>query len=346
MADTARVDAVEEVVRRAGELGAKGDYRGAIDLLTSANRVERSSKLELALVDLRLEGGQHRPPADRSAVHAPVDAQGDGGEIVEVDASELTVSAVREGIARSGCLLVRGVVRPKRASELAAGIDTAIAAYDAWDAGDRSGDPAWYKGRPIKDRAGTVRKVSLKITREHGSLWSVYSPRMLFEIFELVDEVGLGDVMTEFLGERPVLSANKCTLRRVPCEDMMTGWHQDGAFLGDDIGSFNFWVTLTRCGVDAPGMDIVPKRFGGVLPSGGPGAIFDWSLSDQTVLDAAVGVPIVRPELEAGDAFLFDHRLVHRTASSAAMTRERHAIESWFFTPSKYPREGQVPLLF
>ncbi len=94
------------------------------------------------------------------------------------------------------------------------------------------------------------------------------------------------------------------------------------------------------------GMDIVPKRFDGVLQSGGPGAVFNWSLSDQTVLDAADGVPIVRPEFEVGDALLFDHRLVHRTASSATMARERHAIESWFFTPSAYPPQGQVPLLY
>jgi ectoine hydroxylase-related dioxygenase (phytanoyl-CoA dioxygenase family) len=93
-------------------------------------------------------------------------------------------------------------------------------------------------------------------------------------------------------------------------------------------------------------MDIVPKRFDGVLQSGGPGAVFKWSLSEQAVLDAAAGAPVVRPEFEAGDALLFDHRLVHRTATSAAMARERHALESWFFTPSKYPLEGQVPLLY
>ena len=65
--------------------------------------------------------------------------------------------------------------------------------------------------------------------------------------------------MTDFLGERPHLSANKCTLRRVPPEDMLSGWHQDGAFLGDYIGAFNVWITLTSCGRDAPGLDIVPR---------------------------------------------------------------------------------------
>jgi hypothetical protein len=344
MTDTAR-SSDTELLERAEALREQGEIRAALDLLVNANRAQRSSQLELAIVELRVEGGLHRPPRDLWAVNPPVRAEGDGGEIVEVDASELTASAVHEGIARSGCLLVRGLVPRERAAEFVAGIDAAVAAYDAWDAGDRSGDPAWYRGRPIKDRAGTGKIISQKITREHGSLWTVYSPRMLFEFFELVDEIGLGDVMTEFLGERPMLSANKCTLRRVPCEDMLTGWHQDGAFLGDEISSFNFWVTLTRCGVDAPGMDIVPTRFERVLPTGGPGAVFDWSLSDQTVR-ANSDVAIVRPEFEVGDALLFDHRLVHRTASSAAMLHERYAIESWFFAPSAYPPEGQVALLY
>ena len=35
-------------------------------------------------------------------------------------------------------------------------------------------------------------------------------------------------------GERPALSANKATLRRVPVKTS-TDWHQDGAFLGQDI---------------------------------------------------------------------------------------------------------------
>ena len=345
MTDTQR-GSDRDLLEHADKLRSNGEIRAALELLTAANRIERSSEVEVALVDLRLEGGRHLPPPDPSAVHAPIEAQGPGGEIVEVNAADLTASAVRDGIARSGCLLVRGLVPPERAARFAAGIDAALAANDAADAGDQSVDPAWYGPRAIEDRAGKSRKVSRKITRAHGSLWAVHSPRMLFEVFELVDELGLGEVMTDVLGERPVLSANKCTLRRVPCEDMLTGWHQDGSFLGDDIGSFNFWVTFTRCGVDAPGMDIVPKRFEGVLQSGGPGAVFDWSLSDQAVLDAAEGVPIVRPEFEVGDALLFDHRLVHRTASAATMARERYALESWWFTPSKYPSRGQVRLLY
>jgi ectoine hydroxylase-related dioxygenase (phytanoyl-CoA dioxygenase family) len=182
------------------------------------------------------------------------------------------------------------------------------------------------------------------VVRDAGGVWTVDSPRMLFELLDLVDAVGLGGLMTDYLGERPLLSANKCTLRRVPAAEQTGGWHQDGAFLGEDVGAFNFWLALTKCGRDAPGLDIVPKRFDEVVTPG-ENAYFKWSLSDARVREVAATAPVVRPEFEAGDALLFDHRLIHRTATSVDMTRARHAIESWFFAPSAFPA-SQLPIVY
>jgi hypothetical protein len=35
---------------------------------------------------------------------------------------------------------------------------------------------------------------------------------------------------------------------------------------------------------------------------------------------------------------------MHRTAADPDMTRDRHAVEMWFFAPSLYPPD-QVPLV-
>jgi hypothetical protein len=188
-------------------------------------------------------------------------------------------------------------------------------------------------------------KFRRRFVREDGGLWTANSPRMLFELFELVDDVGIGRLMTEFIGERPVLSANKCTLRRVAHDHASGGWHQDGAFLGEDIAAFNFWVTLTPCGLESPGLEVVPRRFDHVLAATGQGSEFDWSLTHAAVLEAAGDQPIARPEFQAGDALLFDHLLVHRTAAAESARHDRYAIESWFFGPSSYPL-GQLPLLY
>lgn len=167
---------------------------------------------------------------------------------------------------------------------------------------------------------------------------------MLFELTELIDDTGIGDLVTEYLGERPVLSANKCTLRRVPLT-AQAGWHQDGAFLGESARSLNLWLALDHCGTDAPGLDLVPRRFDRVVPAGTDGAIFDWSVAPDVVTREAGDVGIVRPEFAPGDALLFDHFLLHSTAVEPTMTNERHAMETWFFGPSSYP-DGQIPLVY
>jgi hypothetical protein len=41
---------------------------------------------------------------------------------------------------------------------------------------------------------------------------------------------------------------------------------------------------------------------------------------------------------------MFDELMLHATASGAELTRERYALESWFFAPSTFPG-GYVPLV-
>jgi len=53
----------------------------------------------------------------------------------------------------------------------------------------------------------------------------------------------------------------------------------------------------------------------------------------------------VRPEFRPGDALLFDHMLLHRTAVDPDMSERRYAIEAWFTAPSAYP-PGSVPILY
>ncbi|MEQ1788782.1 MAG: phytanoyl-CoA dioxygenase family protein [Acidimicrobiales bacterium] len=345
MAEVALGDDVARVVEQAEALARAGSHRAAIDLLTATNRSHPDSRLELALLAVRREGGAP-VPGSTSVDQAPIEGEAGDGTIYEVAGADLSVAALRTGLARSGCLWVRGLIDDARVAHLTRGIDAAFAAYDAVTEGAEDVDPGWYTPCSMPDRTGggLPEKVRRVFMRRDGGLVTADSPRMLVELLELVDEVGIGALMTEFLGERPLLSANKCTLRRIEPTDVMGGWHQDGAFLGDAVGSFNLWLALSDCGTDAPGMDIVPTRIPRVIPSDEESQ-FDWSLSERAVREAAADAPIVRPQFRAGDALLFDHRLVHRTAASAQMTRARYAIESWFFAPSAYP-VGQLPLLY
>lgn len=326
-------------------LDVGADLLHEIERLTQAVRRAPDPALEADLVRLRHEAF---PTLDRSepAAFTPVTATGEGAATLpELHPRDLGVDALRDGFAKHGCLLVRELVPPERVHRLVDGIDRALTALDAGLAGARPSETLpWYA--PFKP-TGTNYRVGGRRAwlRAGGAMWTADSPRMLFELLELVDELGVGALVTEYLGERPALSANKCTLRRVPPEDQPADWHQDGAFLGAEARTVNFWLSLSHCGRDAPGMDIVPRRVDRVLETGTDGALFDWSVSADLVREAAGDTPILRPEFRPGDALFFDHLFLHRTAAEPGMTATRYAMETWFFAPSTYP-EGQIPLVY
>ncbi len=104
---------------------------------------------------------------------------------------------------------------------------------------------------------------------EGGGALAVDSPKLMSEMLSTFDRVGLRDLIRGYLGEPIAISAQKCTLRKA--EPSVRGaWHQDGSFMrasnaaeeADGTSStraFNVWLSLTRCGEEAPGLDIVPQ---------------------------------------------------------------------------------------
>jgi hypothetical protein len=243
-------------------------------------------------------------------------------------------------------VVVRGLIPGDRAEALARGIDRALASYDAYAAGHATdADGPWYTPfQSTSPRYDVGVGVRSHWVRPSGAVWTADSPRNLFELLELLDGLGIRSVIAQYLGERPVLSVNKCTLRRVPV-DAKSSWHQDGAFLGQAARALDLWLALSPCGVDSPGLELVPRRVDEVLPTGTEGAIFKWSVGEPLVARVAKDSPPERPVFEPGDAVLFDHLCLHRTAIEGDMRRSRHAIETWFFGPSAYP-DGQIPLVF
>ncbi|GAB4517887.1 MAG: hypothetical protein Tsb0010_02080 [Parvularculaceae bacterium] len=177
-------------------------------------------------------------------------------------------------------------------------------------------------------------------------IWVADTPRLLFKYLEFVRVSGLADLVADFLGERPAISVNKTSARRVRPYATEAGWHQDGRFLGSTIRTLNVWLALSDCGEVAPGMEILPKRLDHIVETGTEGAPLDWTVANDKVLEAGSGVMPETPDVNAGDMFLFDHYFLHRTNSSAPPGSVRYAIECWYFAPSAYPEKGQFPLAF
>ena len=333
----------QRALQQVDELVRDGRRLDAIQILTAANHDQRDAEIERRLVSLRNEAfydldttsalGSWPPPAPERFAGA--------SSLPEVSAAGLTTDQVRSGIVGHGALIVRGLIPPARVRALIDDIDNAFTAYDAYVEGDPSDDAAWFE--PFAPSSGGGLGPIRPWVRGGGGVLTVDSPRAMFDVLATFTEVGLADALAGYLGERPALGAKKWTLRRVPLTSG-SNWHQDGAFLGDGIRAINVWVALSRCGDDSPGLDVVARRLDHIVETGTEGAIFDWSVGEPVVERVAEGA-IVRPIFEAGDAMLFDDLFLHRTAISPEMTRERYAIESWFFAPSHYPLD-QVPVTF
>ena len=55
--------------------------------------------------------------------------------------------------------------------------------------------------------------------------------------------------------------------------------------------------------------------------------------------------PVLCPRFNAGDALFFDHYNLHRTGFGLNHTKNRYAVETWFFAGSTAPHKQQ-PVVF
>jgi hypothetical protein len=329
---------------------AEPDVRAEIRRLTAAidesPGAEPDPKVEKRLVRLRYEAyQQHTWPVGRADwPPAYADPFPDVvGQPPEVTLADLDAEHLGGAIQHHGCLLVRGVISPDHAEELARGIDLAFEVREARRSGESTADrQAWYS--PFKPREGypAFPAYRREWIRKAGGLLAADSPRLLRQLIDTFERTGLLRVIGDHLGEPPVLSVDKTTLRRVTPDKEPT-WHQDGSFLAAGSRPVNTWLNLTRCGGDAPvpGLDIVAARVDEIARTGSRISI---GVAQEELERVARGAPVLRPVFEPGDALLFDELFLHRTATGAGMTGVRHAIETWAFAPSSFP-DDYFPLV-
>ena len=291
---------------------------------------------ELDALELRLRHRAHaelpRPGGpEPSGRRPPRTASATGRAAPRCGPTSSTPTSWPSAVVNHGCLLVRGLVNPEDTARLVEVVDEAFLAWDTprtdenkdWRAGWRTPfepDPPYPA--PAKGHRGWVRSA--------GGVLAADSPPAFAVLMDAFSHARLPDVVRDYFGEAPVLSVDKCTLRRVPLDLGGAEWHQDGSFLGDGIRTLNIWVALSPCGGDiaSPGLDLVPRRFDAVLPTGTDGAFFDWSVGPDLVAREAQDAPVIRPEFGAGDALLFDELFLHRTAIEADDDRRalRHRV--------------------
>lgn len=258
----------------------------------------------------------------------------------EIGPADLSSDLLGGAILHHGCLVVRELLPAGTAADLAQAAHHAFEHHDRWAEGDDPPhDADWFT--PTQVDPSFRLEMRRKWVRQGGAVWLSDSPRALEMLLGAYADATLMDALTGYLGERPVLSINKSTMRCVP-PGAMPSWHQDGAFMGRDLRTINCWVALSANGPADPnvaGLDIVPARIDHLVTTGGEGTAIDHQVSDENARAAAAEAGVLRPSFEAGDALLFDEMFLHRTGTSPGMTGDRLAIESWFFAGSHFPTD-------
>lgn len=331
-------------IEDAERLFLDGEVFKAIDLLASVNKEFNSPVVAERIVRMRNEGffAIQRNKSEREWPPKTSNAISSIGVIPEKNNKELTEEHLRNGIIGHGALIVKELLPERQIVKLRECIDKAIYAYDARESSDNINVQGWFS--PLKTfPESELLDFERKWVRDASGVLAADSPFALETLITALKDAGIIAVIEAYFGEKPVLSLKKTTLRRVP-PDTNGGWHQDGAFLGDNIRSVNVWIALTDCGTDAPSMDMIPKRLDCIIPTGTGGASFSWSLDDKAAQIAGGACPPKRLHFNAGDAILFDEMNLHKTAADPGMAKVRYAIEAWFFAPSCYPVE-QIPIL-
>jgi hypothetical protein len=258
------------------------------------------------------------------------------GELPEFKPEELTPGIVRAAILRDGFILVRGLVDRDEALAFAEEIDRAFAERERFLHGAPA-EEGYYEeflpGTPEYEEALTVRPW----IREGGGVLAVDAPKLSAQMIGLFHNAGLPRLVEGYLGERPLISLQKTTLRKA--EPSVAGaWHQDGSFMGD-VRALNLWLSLSHCGDESPGLDLVPRRLDYLVTQQTDEAVLSIQVSQAMAEQAAGDRPIIRPIFEPGDALLFDDMFLHQTGSDPSMPRPRYAVENWFFGASGFARE-------
>jgi hypothetical protein len=309
--------------------------------LIAERRGRSDPDIDRELLELRHRAGLAlmEGPAARATYPDP-DFGGlkEGGGVPEVGRTDLSPELLRAAILRHGCLLIRGLIDTDEAGQLRDEIDRGLAARDEEGDPDRTG----YFEEFVPDPRYDLGPPRLAVTTPEA-MWVADSPRIAAELLDTLERTGFLELATGYLGERPAFSAHKSTLRRVrpnpdPFLQMVSFWHQDGAFMGE-VRALNLWLSLSRCGDVAAGLDVASTRIDHILPTGTEDAFFDWSISKSVAKEAAGEAGISRPVFEPGDALLFDELSLHATALSPEMSDVRYAVECWFFGPSAFPAE-------
>ena len=169
------------------------------------------------------------------------------------------------------------------------------------------------------------------------------SASTLRKLVGFYESSGLVDVVSHYLGARPVGIAARTEVRRNEREEGLQ-WHQDAAFLGGRVQALDVWTALTPVGDRCPSVDVLPLRLDHLVGIEQAETTLSQSLLPLTYLDDDHRVDELTTRtapytavLAPGDALMLDELTLHRTGVAPWTLPYREVAVTWFFAPARFP---------
>ncbi len=289
---------------------------------------------------------------------SPAGGRGGDFRVPEIAASDLTGAFLKKSMREHGCIIVRDFFDDNEVRTMRSYVDYAFRVKDDGFLSryllkecdlqpvlketsrnikeKRKSNPTYTDS--FKKGAGLARFIGHSESR-----LTVRTPNIAEKLLRLYEKKALKDLLENYFGSEPCISVKKWNLRKSRPPAAPIDFHQDGAFMGDEIDSLNCWIPLSDCGAgyDVQGIDIVPLRLMHVFPPGS--GVLDLTVAASAIIEKYSEKAIVTPTFRKGDLIFFDHLLLHRTQSLPNATENRYAIETWFFDSVNFPK-NQIPL--
>jgi hypothetical protein len=189
-------------------------------------------------------------------------------------------------------------------------------------------------------------------TASSFTIGALNSESNLNELLKSVSTGIAGLWIKNLLGRRLLCNLDESWVRRQYAPSRYTplhaphGWHQDGALKFDFqshshgglprdamLNMVTCWISLDSCGIDAPGLELITERPGGLLSPR--------ELQTEFLQRRFTPTRFWQPSLGPGDALLFRGDILHRTHVMPEMTKDRTSIELRFFSAATIPERLQ-----
>lgn len=241
---------------------------------------------------------------------------------MEFSYASASVTMMRAALDEHGAVLLRGVVPSDQVAGYGSALDHVYACYDA-------GDQRFGEFAPEETKGVSQGDVSPRMFERFSNLKfdDYFAHAKLSKLIDLYLSNAHAD-LCNFISMSPTTGRAQ---RRIPM-------HTDGIIQGTEAASVTFWSPLHECGVNAPGLCVIPagrtrvlhylrKRFPGKqLP--GWSSTTEWANTgafDQASLEREFG-PAFVPAMQPGDVMAFSNWTIHGSYVTEAMRARRSAI--------------------